>query len=538
MPNLIGKDIGRYHIVEELGKGGMAYVYKAYDNRLDRFVALKVISSSQEDQTTFLKRFDREAKALARLSHPHIVKVHDYGDENDTPYLVMELLEGGSLREKMGAAMPFVEAARLLIPICQALQYAHQMKIIHRDVKPANILLTKNGIPMLTDFGIAKIVSANDSTELTGAGFGIGTADYMSPEQGQALNIDSRTDIYSLGVVFYELVTGINPFHADTPMATILKHINEPLPRPRLYNANLPVEVENITFKAMAKNPDHRYQSMTEFSAALEKLVASYSYPEKTSSPYADVETIVYGEIQSTRPIDQRQESPDSTKPMPDEAETFATPEHLKTTMASPQYQVSTPSNLAGQGSFSMPIDTAIPDRQGSGSSTRLRILRIALIFLVSIFLISCIFVVGASFFLSKTAKDTVAASEFISFSQQTEQSLSETEADTILSEAIGSFSMYISSLAVDFQSPDTILFTAQTSLGRYSLDIQTVKVGQEHRLVLRKINNIPLFVVGNIISNGINSGLTEALDKYHLKLEDLTISNDSVTYKVSPSGQ
>jgi serine/threonine protein kinase len=536
MPNLLGKDLGRYHIVEQLGKGGMAYVYKAYDNRLDRFVALKVIIASQEDNDTFLKRFDREAKALARLSHPHIVKVHDYGEEDGSPYLVMEYLEGGSLREKMGTAIPYADAARLLIPMCQALQYAHQMKIVHRDVKPANILLTRSGIPMLTDFGIAKIVAGTGSGELTGTGVGIGTPDYMSPEQGQAHNIDARSDIYSLGVVFYELVTGVKPFRADTPMATILKHITEPLPRPRLYISNLPNTVENIIFKAMAKNPDHRYQSMSEFANALERLVVTPSRVEETPPAPFEAETIAYSEQQATAISPQREEL-SQTRPMNADGVIQATPDHLKATVAIPQFQPAYTPNAAAQETVSQPGEMpVIATPKGSGD-IGVRILKIALIFLASLFLLSCVVLTGGAFFLSNTARNTVASSEFIPFQEQTKQTLFEYEANDILSEAIRSFSMYISSLEVDFKSPDTILFHAKTSIGSYTLEIQTVTNGEEHKFVLKKINNIPLLFIGSIVSNGINSGFDEALTKYHLKLNDLFVSDDAVTYEVTPTG-
>ena len=269
----IGQQIGRYQIVERLGEGGMACVYKAYDKRLERYVALKVISSNQQQSESFIKRFEREAKALAKFSHPNIVDIHDYGDFNGIPYLVMEYLPGGTLKNRMGAPVPYQEAARLILPIAQALDYAHQRNIIHRDIKPANILLSDTGIPMLSDFGIAKVTQAGQQTQLTAVGVGIGTPEYMSPEQGRGLNIDHRSDIYSLGVVFFELLTGRKPFRADTPMATILKHISDPIPRPSELAPGIPPEAEQIIFKAMAKRPQDRYQTMSELAKALENLI-------------------------------------------------------------------------------------------------------------------------------------------------------------------------------------------------------------------------------------------------------------------------
>jgi len=275
MPNLVGQDLGRYHITEQLGEGGMATVYKAFDARLERNVALKIIRADMgDDGGDMLKRFEREAKALAQLTHPNIVHIDDYGEQGGMPYVVMDYLPGGTLKQKLGRPMPYDEAARLLAPIARALEYAHQQKIIHRDVKPANILLTQSGAPMLTDFGIAKILESKDHTELTGTGVGLGTPDYMAPEQwfGKA---EARTDIYALGIVFYELVTGRRPFSADTPAAVLIKHVNDPLPDPRQFVGDLPGRVEQVLLKALAKNVEDRYQTMGEFAAALERLAAA-----------------------------------------------------------------------------------------------------------------------------------------------------------------------------------------------------------------------------------------------------------------------
>jgi peptide/nickel transport system substrate-binding protein len=271
MPTLIGEDIGRYHVVEQLGEGGMASVFKAFDTHLERYVALKIILPSQQQTEQFLKRFDREAKALAKLTHSNIVPVIDYGEYKDIPFLVMAFIPGGTLRDMMGSAIAWDDAARLIAPIASALAYAHRSGIIHRDVKPANILITESGQPMLSDFGIAKILETK-TTALTGTGMGIGTPDYMCPEQGQGLPVDSRSDVYSLGVVFYEMITGRKPFIADTPLAVVVKHMTEPLPRPKKFVPDLPDGVEAVIFKALAKNPDDRYVDMSAFQAALEKL--------------------------------------------------------------------------------------------------------------------------------------------------------------------------------------------------------------------------------------------------------------------------
>jgi eukaryotic-like serine/threonine-protein kinase len=275
--SLIGQSLGRYHILEQLGEGGMAIVYKAYDTRLEKEVAVKVIRTEKltlETMDKSLKRFAREAKALARLTHPNIIPIIDYGEEEGAPYLVMDFIPGGTLKRKLSGNNPieWQEAAKLLTPIIRALDYAHKQKIIHRDIKPSNILITESGEPMLTDFGIAKIVEIEETADLTGTSMGVGTPEYMAPEQVSQKITDHRVDIYATGIILYEMVTGRKPFRAETPLAVLLKHASEPLPRPTKFAPNLPKNVEHILLKALAKDPKNRYQNMGDFALALEKL--------------------------------------------------------------------------------------------------------------------------------------------------------------------------------------------------------------------------------------------------------------------------
>jgi serine/threonine protein kinase len=277
MSKLTGQSIGRYHILEQLGEGGMAIVYKAYDTRLERNVALKVLRTDLFGAATLqqvLQRFEREAKSLAKLSHPNIVNILDYGEHEGSPFLVMEYLPGGTLKQKLGHAIPWQEAIHILIPVARGLSYAHQHGVIHRDVKPANILINENEEPVLTDFGIAKLLEGTEGHTLTGSGVGIGTPEYMAPEQGiGASTIDARADIYSLGIVFYEMVTGRKPYIADTPMAVVLKQMTDPLPRPTNFVPDLPEDVERILFKALAKQPEDRYTAMSALVVAMESLL-------------------------------------------------------------------------------------------------------------------------------------------------------------------------------------------------------------------------------------------------------------------------
>ncbi|MFZ5903225.1 MAG: serine/threonine protein kinase [Chloroflexota bacterium] len=300
MSNLVGQSLGRYHILEQLGEGGMAIVYKAYDTRLESEVAVKVIRTERlapEILQRAMKRFEREAKSLAQLTHPNLVKVLDYGEYEGRPYLVMPFLPGGTLKRKLkGQPMPWQEAARLLIPIARALDYAHKRNLIHRDVKPSNILITESGEPMLTDFGVAKIIDEEATVDLTGTSAAVGTPEYMAPEQATSKNLDHRADIYALGIVFYEMVTGRRPFQADTPLAVLFKHASEPLPRPTLFVSNLPDGVEKTLVKALAKLPEDRYQSMGEMVHAMESLSSGVDAPvesehKRPRTRIADIQT-------------------------------------------------------------------------------------------------------------------------------------------------------------------------------------------------------------------------------------------------------
>ncbi len=260
----------------------MATVYKAYDPILERYVAIKIIRTVNQVDPNFLIRFQREARSLAKLDHPYILKVLDYGEENGIPYLVMPFVAHGTLKQYTRKRLPYERALGIILPIADALSYAHKRKIIHRDIKPANILFGESGEPILSDFGIAKILDAGEQTQLTGTGLGIGTPAYMAPEQWNGI-ADERTDVYALGIVLYELITGRCPFQADTPAAILIKQVQDPLPRPKTFTSDLPDNVEALMFKALAKDPALRFQTMHEFinalNAALQGKTTSFIIP-------------------------------------------------------------------------------------------------------------------------------------------------------------------------------------------------------------------------------------------------------------------
>ncbi len=283
MQQHIGKRFGSYQIIEQIGQGGMATVFKAYQPSMDRYVAIKILPSHFTEDESFLGRFTQEARTLARLEHAHILPVHDYGEQEGITYLAMRYVEAGTLKDQIvqEGPMELKEATRILGQVGSALDYAHSQDVVHRDIKPSNVLIDQQGNTFLTDFGIAKLVA--ETAQFTATGAIIGTPAYMSPEQGLGEPVDYRCDIYSLGVVLYELVTGRVPFEAETPLAVLLKHINDPLPLPCQIRPDLPAQVERVILKAMAKAPDDRYQSAQGMIDALAEAVAAM--PTEIVSP-------------------------------------------------------------------------------------------------------------------------------------------------------------------------------------------------------------------------------------------------------------
>ncbi len=284
MPFANGENVGAYRVVEKLGQGGMATVFKAYHPALDRYVAIKVMHPAFAGDPNFLARFQREARIVAKLDHPHIVPIYDYSSHRGHPYLVMRFVEGETLKARMErGALDMQEVLRIAQAVGQALTYAHGQGVLHRDIKPSNILLTSDGGVYLTDFGLARMAEAGESTLSRDAL--LGTPQYVAPEQAKGVKeLDARTDVYSLGVVLYELLVGRPPFVADTPYAVIHDHIFTPLPLPSKLNPDLPEPAQRLLLKALAKEPDDRFQSVEELSGALETAL------EPTVAPSPPVE--------------------------------------------------------------------------------------------------------------------------------------------------------------------------------------------------------------------------------------------------------
>ncbi len=263
----------RYQVEARIGAGGMAEVFRGFDQVLNRTVAIKVLLPQMARDTSFVQRFRREAQAAARLNQPNIVGVYDTGADDGTQYIVMEFIEGRTLAEFMatGRRPTPVQAAEIAQKICAAIAAAHAQGVIHRDIKPGNVMITREGVIKVMDFGIARVLGPETAPQTSAV---LGTASYLSPEQAQGGPVDARTDIYSLGAVLYELLTGRPPFTGDTPVAVAYKQVNETPAVPSSLNPDVPVRLDAVVMKALSKNPSNRYQSATEFSADLARVIA------------------------------------------------------------------------------------------------------------------------------------------------------------------------------------------------------------------------------------------------------------------------
>ncbi len=279
-----GATFGHYRIIEPIGRGGMASVFRAYEAALDRFVALKVLPPEFLHEPTFAARFEREAKVIAKLEHPNIIPIFAFGIEQGIPWMAMRLIGGGSLSGALkDQQVPRPRAVEIIRAVADALTYAHAQGVVHRDVKPQNILLDEQGRVYLADFGIARIVEGGPS--ITRTGMVSGTPQYMAPEQATGKGMDHRVDVYALGVVSYELFTGSAPFSADTPVAVLMKQISAeiPIPPPDL----VPKSMLGPLLKSLAKDPEERWDTPAEFADALQAGMASATTQFEVPAPMA-----------------------------------------------------------------------------------------------------------------------------------------------------------------------------------------------------------------------------------------------------------
>ena len=293
-----GVEIGPYHVVEQVGRGGMATVFKAYQAALERNVAIKVLPEFLAEDEQFRERFRREAVAVAKLRHPGILSVFDHGEFDGQPYIVTEFVEGGTFADQLGGKpLSVQQALEVLQPIAAAIDYAHERGILHRDIKPSNILITKEGAPVLGDFGLARMMTSNE--RLTRLDSVVGTPEYMSPEQCAGKETGPASDRYSFGVVAFEALTGHVPYQAETPAAVMIAQMQAPLPDPRVVNPAINENVERALMRALSKDPENRFPSCSAFVRAL----AATDTPLREPKPAAAAPAVAVAPTMPAAPV-------------------------------------------------------------------------------------------------------------------------------------------------------------------------------------------------------------------------------------------
>ncbi|MBN1121171.1 MAG: PD40 domain-containing protein [Anaerolineae bacterium] len=308
--SVVGQVIGQYHIVERIGRGGMANVYRAEQESMGRDVAIKLLPAHMMQDHTFLERFVREVKVIAQLEHPSILPVYDYGQWNGQPFIVMRYVTGGTLADRIREnpnGMPLDEISRILNRIADALDFAHREGIIHRDIKPSNILLDKDGNPYLADFGVARV--SEPTLQLTGSGI-VGTPGYIAPEMSQPGGLTPLVDIYALGITLYQMLTGQLPYTGETPVSVLMAHVHKPIPDVRAYRPDLPVGAQQVIDGALAKHPSHRYQTAADLALGYRAVVLEEIELPETQGRAAPVVPPPVGAAQAPPPQFSRPQAP------------------------------------------------------------------------------------------------------------------------------------------------------------------------------------------------------------------------------------
>ena len=475
---LIGQYSGHYQIKEVLSQQDEFSLYKAFDARTSMLVLIKKFFPKylSNDQ---LENFNQHAIKLEALSHPNIVKVLDFGVDSGRPYLVMQYIDGSSLENLIETTMPWQEIVKIFLPITHALHTAHTSGIYHQNLQPDSIHFSEDGKVLLSDFGIPDKLSRPGIQ----AESNLDDARFLSPEQVQGYPADARSNIYSAGCILYRMATGRLPFDADSPDVVMQKHHSESAVLPREINPQISEGLQNLILRAMSKSPADRFPDMAALGAAIQQLRTF--------------------EAQKEKPVNVLQ--PEST--------------------AVPLMQSAVAS---------------APRRAQSKAKKRPvgKVILTILIALVAFVVIgSLLLSLGGAFFLSKTIQTTFKETDFTFYNVNVErtETMTEKEARIALNKSLDFPKNLLTNFSVDFQSPDIALLGAQTRLGKVSLQVQVTEIDGKPNFKLQKLNKIPLLFIGNILSQGINDGLSAAIEDEDFSIEDLKITNSRISYNIAP---
>ncbi len=486
--DLIGKTIRNYQIVEEIGRGGMGTVYRAQQPSLNRSVAIKVLAPNLAQDKEFFDRFKQEALATAALDHPNIIHVYDTGEENEIHYIAMEYIGGGNLftrMKKLAAPMPPLEAIPIAAQIALALDYAHRRNIVHRDVKPSNILLDSEGRAVLSDLGIAR---ALEGTRLTHTGITMGTPEYMSPEQAEGKPLDGRADLYSLGVVLFEMLTGRTPFQADTPLVMLYKQIHDQPPDPTKVNAKIPKKLGAVLQKSLAKDPAKRFAIGQQMANAL-----LASVPGARMQPVTPGATV---QVQPTKEV---------------VANTLDTARAVGAR------------TLRGVGRFLLVLL----------QRTIEALLAAAVLIVLLTILLSIVF----SFVIARYAQSALSnyAWNFSDFGPTKPYVLTSSYFKQYATPyATNSTFGTISEADLAFAAPDQVRLSAKILGNPVTLDGMVFPSNGVPQLQLQHLNSMPLPIVDNIISNGINQGMQDGWSKSPVRVVRFIVTDTSLTMETA----
>ena len=520
MEPLIGKTLGQYQIVSEIGRGGMATVYRGEQTSLGRPVAIKVLHHEFSSDPSLRSRFQREAYAIAQLAHPNILPVYDFGQDpaTGTVYFVTQYVDGGTLAAQMGSPMPPEQATRIAAQIARALDCAHSRGVVHRDVKPANVLMTRDGHPLLTDFGIAKLLA---ETRLTRTGTSMGTPAYMSPEQAQGKPVDHRADIYALGIVLYEMLTGRLPFESDTPVSLLHLHVTQEPPPLRERAPQVSKSLDRIVMRALAKDPEDRFATAGELAEALE---AEFAHKRKPSS---------IGPRGLTGMLRRERPTPTPTpSPLPAPGVDTAVAESPPIT---PPPTVDLRPRARSR--LARTVTKLQVGQKAKGFGRWL--LRTSLGALVVLIIVAIVLLIASAFLIGSMAEQALASQRWVlNVEPGAHETVACADIQKGVSQALQPYLLdALTDVATVCSPPDSIQLSGQFRGNPVSLQVRVFALNHAPAIRLERFNNIPLYLVGGIISDGVNRGITRSWANAPVRLGEFSVAGSGIeiTYEANP---